>query len=445
MREMVLLGAGASEKAGVPTAYEMTPKLLKLFDQAWGEDRFSWVLHCVVGGLLFQQGIKGRNPFDGINVEDVFNAIDLLSRRDEADVAAFVSSWHPVAAELDTVPMTHLTRYARVLREATIRSVADELDATLERAFASWDRKITGAAETAAGRAGSKYSVGGAISEAIHEGLNGLRSGTWAIDDNFEAAFREASSPETRRGRGWVFTETTKRMTAKLVEIVWIQDVTKVTYLKPLLNHSQNDGLTIATLNYDNAIELAAAEAGTPVTTGIGDWLETGRFPRTPGRGVLLLKLHGSIDWEAKEEPGGRGGPFPFLAVEKVSPTTMKQRGFRPAVVFGYRNKLTTKGPFLELLRAFERELKKTDRLTTIGYSFRDEHIDEFIAQWLNTKPQAKLRVIDIRHPERSEVRFARALKMRLQDRLEVIEAPASEGIAQCFGSPEVPAHETQV
>ena len=61
---------------------------------------------------------------------------------------------------------------------------------------------------------------------------------------------------------------------------------------------------------------------------------------------------------------------MPHSRLRRVTAATVAEESFRPAVSFGQRNKLTAEGPFLDLLRAFQVELAKADRLTVIGYSF---------------------------------------------------------------------------
>lgn len=85
---------------------------------------------------------------------------------------------------------------------------------------------------------------------------------------------------------------------------------------------------------------------------------------------VKLLKLHGSVDEQ-------------FL--------------------LGGLNKLTASGPFLELLAEFRRDLSMANRVTCIGYSFRDPHINASIAAALDLAEQQdrpmKLVVVDLAPP----------------------------------------------
>lgn len=103
MRDFVLLGAGSSVEAGVPDAFGMTHKLIEVFARDPVLVKYSHVLRFVVGGLLFNQGVRGNDPFEGVNVEDVFNAIQILAERQTLEAAPFIGSWHPLIEELDVI------------------------------------------------------------------------------------------------------------------------------------------------------------------------------------------------------------------------------------------------------------------------------------------------------------------------------------------------------
>src|SRR5262249_39620021 len=133
---------------------------------------------------------------------------------------------------------------------------------------------------------------------------------------------------------------------------------------------------------------------GLTFTTGIREWSETGSFVQS-GDGLFLLKLHGSIDWALDRDQRSEDRPIPHSVIRQVSDAQVKTSGFRPAVIFGQRNKLTAEGPFLDLLRAFQQELSRADGLTVVGYSFRDAHVNEYISQWLNKSKTRTMRVID--------------------------------------------------
>ena len=94
---------------------------------------------------------------------------------------------------------------------------------------------------------------------------------------------------------------------------------------------------------------------------GLRLWTDEGDYS-PPRSGLLLLKLHGSVDWRWVDSPREKK-LMPFREVESVREDEIRAPRFSPAVVFGQRNKLTADGPFLDILRAFERELKRADRV----------------------------------------------------------------------------------
>jgi len=366
MKEIILLGAGASVDAGVPAAYKMTEKLI---EQLGEHSKNGYIVRFVVGGLLMQKGVKGENLFDGVNVEDVFNAIELLADRENLEAAPFIGSWHRLVEELDLIyPSLPSSRSTEV-----------------------------------------RYT------------MNSLPTKRQQL----------RSSNESRPGDGKSYKEVNKAMIRNLTEMVWVKDPKKVEYLLPILQMKMQSNLTIATLNYDNTIELAVKSLGKAVQTGIEEWSNSGSFPKFDN-GIGLLKLHGSIDW--RFWPSGIDSSRPLSQDHiRVTPLDeMKANGsLPPAVIFGHRNKLTAKGPFLDLLRAFEETLKEADRLTIIGYSFRDEHINEQITKWINTS-KGKIRIINKDSFSSTDIKFARSL-IGIKERVDVFNMGAKDGIPKCF------------
>lgn len=128
---------------------------------------------------------------------------------------------------------------------------------------------------------------------------------------------------------------------------------------------------------------------------------------------------------------------LPHSKINKANPAKFKDNYFRPAVIFGQRNKLTADGPFLDFLRAFQQELINVEILTVIGYSFGDDHINTYISQWLNLSPEKCIRIIDPEF-ENSKVSFVSDLKLLRAKRpqnVHVIAKNASEGIIDLYGT----------
>ena len=71
-------------------------------------------------------------------------------------------------------------------------------------------------------------------------------------------------------------------------------------------------------------------------------------------------------------------------------------------MVFGQRGKLRAEGPILDLLAKFRDDLYDTDELVVVGYSFRDEHINEYIRRWINGDPLRRIVVVDPDFPQTS-------------------------------------------
>ncbi len=434
MKTMFLFGAGASIKAGIPDAYEMTKKLLSLFANDIRFRKYYRVLSFIVGGLLFQKAKSGINPYDGVNVEEVFNAILLLADRQTLEVAPFVGSWDEMVDRLDR--STKYSPNISKLNEEIYKSVAATISQSFPTASVSFsenklDTEFQHAIESKiTGRGSFRFQLGRAVHEYLKANMEKwfdvMKRGRPSSSTSFGREFSRAiqANDEIPAG-GQVFDDAAELMIINLINFVWLKEPTSVSYLTPLLSfYKKQEDLCIATLNYDNAIELMCSSTSTNYSTGIEGWSKTGEFKKESD-GIFLLKLHGSIDWELERGVASMEQPMPHSEIKIVSPTDAVKKYYRPAVIFGQRNKLTAEGPFLDLIRAFQKELSQTENIIIAGYSFRDSHINEYLTQWLNNSNSRKMIIVDpsASSIESNFVRYLRNLDpIRVEFREEKIE-----------------------
>jgi hypothetical protein len=88
----------------------------------------------------------------------------------------------------------------------------------------------------------------------------------------------------SRRPIGKLFGELAGFMRDSLIKLAWLPSTDKLAYLDPLLALGAAGKITIETLNYDNAIELRAAEKSIPCKTGLTEWSSMGSLPRMASR-----------------------------------------------------------------------------------------------------------------------------------------------------------------
>lgn len=106
------------------------------------------------------------------------------------------------------------------------------------------------------------------------------------------------------------------------------------------------------------------------------------------------MKLHGSIDWVI--DPQRERGKLPVTRIRKLDAEADENREMRnPAIVFGEAGKLRAEGPYLELLIAWSAQLREADVLLVVGYSFRDQHVNEIIARWFNEREDRRVVLLD--------------------------------------------------
>jgi hypothetical protein len=332
-----LLGAGASAEAGVPTTFEATKHLVEAINTAQGPWRkTAQALNFVCGALVAYDSAAGGSPYAGLDVERVMSAIELLAERETLEVTPFIGAWHPAVDEWDRP------------------NPPPFFDNDFSRAV---------------------------LGEGIH------KPGRLISD---------LVASVTGRGSGRVYRRLASEMVQALRSLLVVKNGDEH-YLAPLLDAAaEPGGITIATLNYDLAIEQLASSRAVDVQTGIERWVHN----RTWGwkdDGLRLLKLHGSIDW-CWDAAGKKNGEMPRKTIEISEKPHDDHR--QPAVLFGQRGKLRAEGPFLSLLAEFERFLADAAELIVVGYSFRDEHINETIRHWTAEDSGRTITIVDPSFPE---------------------------------------------
>lgn len=337
---LVLLGAGASVKAGVPTSVRMTEVIAKAINDD-SRNRYSGVsqaLNFTIAAILAHRGEKGQSPYDGLDIEMLFSAVQMLATRQDLEVAAFVRNWHPA---LDSFGPP----------ERPDPFIASKVDDSIRAVLSS-------------ARPPARIGLGKLLEQYVTASVQD--SGTYPVYDELQKVMIR----ELRR------------------QLVVADD--KFDYLSPILNQQLHSSRTIATLNYDLGVECVAQRQGLDLTTGMENWAGGFDWDWPSSSALRLIKLHGSINWKMTDPDRRRH------AASAVEVASGEESGRTlPLVIFGQRGKVRADGPFLGLLRAFEQALYQADRLLVVGYSFRDAHINTVINRWLVTDAARGIVVVD--------------------------------------------------
>jgi SIR2-like domain len=321
-------------------------------------------LNFVCGALMSHDSAQGKSPYIGPDVERVFAAVELLAERNELEVTPFVSTWH--------------------------------------QGVDAWDKK----AAPPFFEHNFQQALAGRVGRRVQPLIEGLISSM------------------TNPGTGEVYKYLAREMIDHLRKIV-APPYVSLSYLVPLISAASSPGgITIATLNYDLTIEQACHEAEISADTGIERWIKERQW-NWADDGVRLLKLHGSIDWCWEPLPTDQGEMEMPTVVQSTAPGSENRD---PVLVFGLRNKLRPDGPFLSLLAEFEDMLSACDRLIVVGYSFRDEHINEIIRRWTRDDKTRTLALVD---PQPQEGPSRRGFREQLIGSLNPWSPPGGEELPQ--------------
>lgn len=386
---MVLLGAGASKPAGVPTATEMTQDMLRKADST----EFWRPLSAIVGALQMRQPDFERK----VDVEQVMNASQLLADRLSLEFSPFVGAWHPIIDDLERKKFSRLTARS-IARKAMRRPPGPRRNVPMT---------------------------------------------SQSVESAFETALAAVGRHIDSRPDGSLFRQLSSHLTGLLIEFTWLKKARSLTYFDPMLRHARNGLLTIATLNYDNTIELRSEALDLKCETGIKGWSETGTLPDVRS-GIALLKLHGSVNWQWESTASGDHSIYADRKVLEVNPAVHSEfeealepgdHGQKLAVLFGGRNKLTAEGPFLDLLMKFKADLFENDDLIVIGYAFRDPHVNHCILRWLKSDDDRTITIVEAPSVSKDDHPFYENHADALGRRLKFHSIGAEEGIEKVFSS----------
>lgn len=224
-------------------------------------------------------------------------------------------------------------------------------------------------------------------------------------------------------GKGELFRRGRHILEKALRDTVWQSSSENLGYIREFLLACRSEQpIEIATLNYDNCIELAASELGMSVCTGVSnaeaDLNNELSFTKSR-KDISLVKIHGSANWT-----------FAGNGAREASEEQMRENSHPFVMIFGQANKLSAGSPFFELFLAFRDMLKACQQLFVIGYSWRDEHVNILVSTWLGAKPDRRLILVDPGKAKDHPSSFRSMIASQNPKKVQVIQKRFSEAIA---------------
>lgn len=199
-----------------------------------------------------------------------------------------------------------------------------------------------------------------------------------------------------------VLVEQVEKTILRLCNFSLIDKSIHLDFIKKLTSRkTKQSRLKIFTTNYDRAFEEAGAEGGYVIIDGFsftqprkfsGKYFDYDIVIRENSRTSStenfannvfhLYKLHGSVNWEKKENE----------VIQIDSPA-------KAMMIYPNSNKYESsyEQPYFEMMSRFQSELRKggTTTLISIGFSFADKHIFTMINEALNQNPSLNLVIIE--------------------------------------------------
>jgi hypothetical protein len=113
---LVLLGAGASVDAGIPSSADMVRRIEAALEKEWSE--YKDLYNYVRSAIFYAEGIRGRYTNDvPYNIERLVNSLDELDRREDHPLYPFVGAWNPRLLQVAGSKFEHVQPFRHQLLE----------------------------------------------------------------------------------------------------------------------------------------------------------------------------------------------------------------------------------------------------------------------------------------------------------------------------------------
>lgn len=96
---LILIGAGCSKEAGIPTSVDMIMEIEKMINEKDEWKYFKDLYYFVKSCILYADGLNGK--YSGtLNIERFINTLNELEKKEEHPIFPFIGSWNPKVVEL---------------------------------------------------------------------------------------------------------------------------------------------------------------------------------------------------------------------------------------------------------------------------------------------------------------------------------------------------------
>ncbi len=96
---LILIGAGCSKEAGIPTSVDMVEEIEKLIEDNEEWKTFKELYHFIKSCILYADGLQAKYG-EPLNIERLVNTLYELEKKEEHPIFPFIGSWNSKVIEL---------------------------------------------------------------------------------------------------------------------------------------------------------------------------------------------------------------------------------------------------------------------------------------------------------------------------------------------------------
>ena len=111
---IILIGAGCSKEAGIPTSIDMIKEIEQLIKQDEEWTKYKELYYFLKSSILYSDGLKG-NYEENLNIERLINTLNELEKKEEHPIFPFIGNWNSKVVELCGNNFDEIKKFKKII------------------------------------------------------------------------------------------------------------------------------------------------------------------------------------------------------------------------------------------------------------------------------------------------------------------------------------------
>ncbi|HOQ33356.1 MAG TPA: hypothetical protein PLA12_12715 [Candidatus Hydrogenedens sp.] len=111
---IILIGAGCSKEAGIPTSLDMIKEIEHLIIEEDDWKKYKELYYFLKSSILYADGLRG-NYEENLNIERLVHTLNELEKKEEHPIFPFIGSWNSKVVELCGNNFDEIKKFKKII------------------------------------------------------------------------------------------------------------------------------------------------------------------------------------------------------------------------------------------------------------------------------------------------------------------------------------------